>query len=224
MRPHGSWRSLGRGKRRCVRSSIASAASWSGTSPRSGSLDEREDVLRLIEFCSDPSCRIPRLEAESRGRGARGRGLAGSVWATAKPLWLVDVQVDEDSPRLETAAKEGFRAALAVPIFLGGEVFGVMEFFSRGSRPPDEDILEMTTAIGRQIGQFIESRSAEEAPSQPRGACTCPGCRPGGHVRVGHPHRRRDLVGVGGAPLRFAARRLRRQVRELEAGRPPRRS
>jgi PAS domain S-box-containing protein len=125
---------------------------------------EQEDVLRLSEFCFDPSCKIPQFEAQSHSRGfARGVGLPGRVWATAQPAWLVDVQDDEDFPRIAAAAKEGLRGALAVPILLGGEVFGVMEFFSRGSRPPDEDILEMTTAIGRQIGQFIERRQAEEA-------------------------------------------------------------
>ena len=68
--------------------------------------------------------------------------------------------------------REGCQGVLAVPVLLGGEVFGVMEFFSRGIRPPDEDLLEMTTAIGRQIGQFIEKRSAEEAARAHAGAGT----------------------------------------------------
>src|SRR5262249_1061700 len=60
------------------------------------------------------------------------------------------------------------RGALAVPILLGGDVFGVMEFFSRESRPPDNGLLEMAAAIGRQIGQFVERRAAEEALASSR--------------------------------------------------------
>jgi PAS domain S-box-containing protein len=130
---------------------------------------EQEDELRLVEFCSDPSCRIPRFEEETRGGGLeRGEGLPGRVWATAQPAWLVDIREDEGSPRIAAAVEEGLRGALAVPVLLGGEVFGVMEFLGRGNRQPDEDVLEMTTAIGRQIGQFIERRSAEEALARSR--------------------------------------------------------
>src|SRR5262249_10112022 len=66
------------------------------------------------------------------------------------------------------AAESGLSSAFAVPILIRGEVFGVMEFFSRGSRPPDEDLLEMTAAIGHQIGQFIERKAAEAALSKNR--------------------------------------------------------
>jgi GAF domain-containing protein len=126
--------------------------------------EENEGVLRLIEVCSDPSFRMPEQGAESRGRRcARGVGLAGSVWAAAKPLWMEDVPDENRSLQRKAASRQGCQGVLAVPVLLGGEVFGVMEFFSREIRPPDDDLLEMTTAIGRQIGQFLEKRSAEEA-------------------------------------------------------------
>src|SRR4029077_5183747 len=40
---------------------------------------------------------------------------------------------------------------------------GVMEFFSREVRPPDDELLETMTALGHQVGQFIERRRAEAA-------------------------------------------------------------
>ena len=147
----------------CVRAELEwdAAAFWVA--------EENEGVLRLIEVCSDPSFRMPEQGAESRGRRcARGVGLAGSVWAAAKPLWMQDVPDENRSSQMRAASREGCQGVLAVPVLLGGEVFGVMEFFSRGIRPPDDDLLEMTTAIGRQIGQFIEKRSAEEALSLSR--------------------------------------------------------
>ena len=36
-----------------------------------------------------------------------------------------------------------------------GECLGVLEFFSRASRSPDQGLLEMMTNLGSQIGQFI---------------------------------------------------------------------
>ena len=52
---------------------------------------------------------------------------------------------------------------LGFPILLRGEVLGVLEFFSREIRKPDNRLLEMLSAIGSQIGQFMERAGAEAA-------------------------------------------------------------
>jgi PAS domain S-box-containing protein len=131
--------------------------------------DEPNDFLRIIEFCSKASVRLPRFETEIRNRQiVRGVGLPGHVWATAEPAWHTNVPDDKSIPPPSASSHEGIRGALAVPILVGGEVFGVMEFFARGTRAPDQDLLEMTAAIGRQIGQFIERRSAEESLARNR--------------------------------------------------------
>ena len=142
----------------CVRAELEwhAAAFWVA--------EEKEGVLRLLDICSDPSLKMPEQGAGRRGqRCAHGEGLPGTVWVTANPVWLRDIPDENRSPRIATASRGGLAGVLGVPVLLDGEVYGVMEFFSRGRRPPDEDLLEMTTAIGRQIGQFIEKRSAEEA-------------------------------------------------------------
>jgi GAF domain-containing protein len=40
---------------------------------------------------------------------------------------------------------------------------GVIEFFSREIRQPDQELLATLATIGSQIGQFIERKRAEEA-------------------------------------------------------------
>jgi PAS domain S-box-containing protein len=55
------------------------------------------------------------------------------------------------------------RGAFAFPIRSGTAITGVIEFFSRTLREPDPDLLEMTAALGSQVGQFIERKRAEEA-------------------------------------------------------------
>ena len=47
-------------------------------------------------------------------------------------------------------------SGFAAPILVRGECLGVLEFYSREVRPPDDELLEMMTNLGSQIGQFIE--------------------------------------------------------------------
>ena len=57
--------------------------------------------------------------------------------------------------------REGLHAAFAFPVLFRQEVVGVLEFFSREIRPPDDPLLEMLATIGSQIGQFSEGQRAE---------------------------------------------------------------
>ena len=92
-----------------------------------------------------------------------GRGLPGQVAQSAKPAWIADVTQDPNFERTPIAAKVGLRGAIAFPILLSGETLGVMEFFSRTVRQPDEEQLATLSAITSQVGQFVERKCAEEA-------------------------------------------------------------
>ena len=91
-----------------------------------------------------------------------GAGLPGRVWALGEPQWIPDVTRDKNFPRAAFAAENGLHGAFGFPIRLNDEVLGVIEFFSREIRQPDGDLLAMFSAIGSQIGQFIERKLAEE--------------------------------------------------------------
>jgi signal transduction histidine kinase/CheY-like chemotaxis protein len=91
-----------------------------------------------------------------------GVGLPGRVWTSGKPAWVVDVVEDSNFPRAKIADADGLHGAFGVPILLEQQVIGVLEFFSREIRKPDEPLLEMMGALGSQIGQFIERKRAEE--------------------------------------------------------------
>jgi PAS domain S-box-containing protein len=123
-----------------------------------------EQVLRCAEVYHSPQGDAPRFEADSRERVLeRGIGLPGRVWATGEAVSIRDVVEDDSFLRAAMAEVEGLHGAVGFPITLNEEVMGVMEFFSHEARQPDEDMLQMMTAIGSQIGQFIERRRAEEA-------------------------------------------------------------
>ncbi len=93
----------------------------------------------------------------------RGTGLPGRVWASGKAVWVADVLLEPDFPRGGLAEKEGLHGAIAIPVFARGELWGVMEFFSRNISEPDDSMLETFVAIGRQIGHLIVRRAAETA-------------------------------------------------------------
>jgi PAS domain S-box-containing protein len=93
----------------------------------------------------------------------KGIGLPGRVLAGGEPAWIADVMDDANFPRAPTAALAGLHGALAFPIKLNGQVHGVLEFFSREIRRPDDDLLRMLSAIGSQIGQFIERKHIQQA-------------------------------------------------------------
>jgi PAS domain S-box-containing protein len=92
---------------------------------------------------------------------ASGEGLLGRVWTERTPVWLADLQSDPSHPRAPMAQAAGLHAAVAIPITLGNQFLGVLEFLSRDARPPDQALLEMMEGLGRQIGQFIQRKEAE---------------------------------------------------------------
>jgi two-component system, sensor histidine kinase and response regulator len=126
-------------------------------------LDKDEQVLRCVEIWHLPTVTAEEFVAATRARAfQQGIGLPGRVWANAESLWLEDIPNEQNFPRVPVALKAGLHCAFGFPILLGGEVLGVLEFFSRSIREPDKRLLAMLSAIGSQIGQFIERTEAEQ--------------------------------------------------------------
>ncbi|WMT78177.1 AAA family ATPase [Bradyrhizobium sp. Ash2021] len=127
-------------------------------------VDREAEVLRCVELWHKASIEVPEFERVSREfTFVPGLGLPGRVWSSLEPEYVRDVVSDENFPRGPIAEREGLHAAFGFPILLGGEVLGVIEFFSREIRQPDQELLNMLATIGSQIGQFIERKRAEEA-------------------------------------------------------------
>jgi two-component system, sensor histidine kinase and response regulator len=127
-------------------------------------VDQKTNVLRCVETWHMPSARVRKFDQGTHSRTfSPGIGLPGRVWAQAQPAWIEDVTRDANFPRASIAAHEGLHAAFGFPILLGAEVLGVLEFFSPHIQQPDRRLLEMMSAIGSQIGQFIERKEAEDA-------------------------------------------------------------
>lgn len=141
------------------------------------SVDRQANVLRCVKNWHgrviDPGEKIllssssesPFTEFEAIARHttlAQGICLPGRLWASGKPNWIVDLASDPNFQRQAIAAKEGLHSAFGFPILSGGEILGVFVFFSRQIQQPDQDLLNMMTAIGSQVGQFIERKQVEQ--------------------------------------------------------------
>jgi PAS domain S-box-containing protein len=96
---------------------------------------------------------------------AMGEEFPGHIWKLGRAVWRPNA--DEETsfvyPRAPIAARCGLRGSFGFPVLVRDEVVGVVEFFSRQIREPDKALLEMLSALGHQIGQFIRRKQAEEA-------------------------------------------------------------
>ena len=125
-------------------------------------VDRSGTSIRCLDTWHPPSVAVPEFDAVSRATTfERAVGLPGRVWRSGEPAWIEDVVRDSNFPRAAVAAREGLHGAFGFPIKLGGIVLGVLEFFSREIREPDQDLLELLATIGSQIGQFVERNRAE---------------------------------------------------------------
>jgi PAS domain S-box-containing protein len=126
-------------------------------------VDQDERVIRCQNIWHAPDVRSTQFDAVSRRTSFKlGEALPGRVWETGSPVWFGDVSRNTISKRSNLAASEGLLAAIAFPILLGGQTLGVIEFFSSKPQRPGSERLATLSAIGSQIGQFIERKRAEE--------------------------------------------------------------
>jgi len=100
------------------------------------------------------------LEVCRQSNFESGADLPGRVWAEASPVWLQEF--DPSFPRAAGASRQGFHSAVGFPIYLGSELFGVMEFASREILERDPDQLQTFAFIAGALGQLIERKRAEE--------------------------------------------------------------
>ena len=132
-------------------------------------------MLFRSEIWHKPSKEVPEFESASRERTfLAGVGLPGKVCLSRKPRYISDLVREANFQRTPVAARERLHAAFGFPILLGGEVLGVIEFFSREIRQPDQELLATLATIGSQIGQFIERKRAERSTASCAvGTCAC---------------------------------------------------
>jgi PAS domain S-box-containing protein len=126
-----------------------------------------ETRIRCVSTWLAPRAALGNFEAFRRPlEVVPGVGLPGTVWNSGKPEWIYDFAADERFPRAEAAGQSGLHTALAFPIVGSQGVRGVVEFFTTAKKKQDASLMAVTARLGRQIGQQVERRRAEEAVRQ----------------------------------------------------------
>jgi PAS domain S-box-containing protein len=122
-----------------------------------------ESPLRCVALWPGGDKNLAGFEAATRSiTFRRGAGLPGRIWKSGRTCWIDDLASDRNFPRAAVAAAAGLHAGCGFPIIVGGEVRGVVEFFSHEVRERDTASEELFASIGVQIGQIMERWHAGE--------------------------------------------------------------
>ena len=125
--------------------------------------------LRCVDLWHRPDADVPAFAAASRElRLAPGMGVPGRVWESGQPVWIADLTDADNFPRGHAALADGLRCAFAVPLWSAGDMLAVMEFFGREVEEPDDELIRQMTALGSQVGQFLQRLRAEARERQAR--------------------------------------------------------
>ncbi|NJP08999.1 MAG: response regulator [Leptolyngbyaceae cyanobacterium RU_5_1] len=126
-------------------------------------LNPNTEAIELVHSWHDPAQDFTHFAATTRKMTfAPEIGVVGQVWSTGEAVWIKDFSQESSFRRAEAAAEAGLHTAIACPIVCNEQTTGVMAFFSHQTHKPDRKLLEMMNTIGKQIGQFIQRKHAEQ--------------------------------------------------------------
>ena len=112
---------------------------------------------------SDPERFRTFMATTERTKFKPGEGLPGRIYASGKACWIEDVTCDNNFPRAKILTDIQVRGAFGFPVLNATEVVAVLEFFSPSIEKPDQTILELVEAVGKQLGYVMERKRIEKA-------------------------------------------------------------
>jgi len=115
-----------------------------------------------IWHADDEQAMAPFLAQTQRLTFSMTHTLPGRVLRDKTAHLVPDIFNEPEFIRREQAIACGLRAGFAFPVISEGEVWGVLEFFSRTPFEEQPDLLGFAGHVGNQIGWVVERRRAEE--------------------------------------------------------------
>jgi PAS domain S-box-containing protein len=103
-------------------------------------------------------------QAERRVRFGADEGKPGVAWTTRAPVVTADVATDPDFRPRDAAVAIGIATAIAFPAVGPDGPVAVLSFYSFEHRVPSAELVRTLTAIGRELGRFLNLRHAQLAP------------------------------------------------------------
>ncbi|HIK03722.1 MAG TPA: PAS domain S-box protein [Trichormus sp. M33_DOE_039] len=126
-------------------------------------VDPQANMMRYLSSWSVPEMNVADLMRTNQEiTFTSGVGLPGRIWKSGQPAWISNLAQDPNFPRAAIACNLRLHSVFGFPVSLGQEILGVIECFSNRYQEPDDDLLHLMSALGSQIGQFMERQQAEE--------------------------------------------------------------
>ena len=126
--------------------------------------DQAAGVLCFIECWGVRTAVIERFLEKSRGMVFRpGAGLAGRVYQSRQPLWILDSRRGAGVSPTALAPETGENGAFVFPVKADDKVIGVLAFSSSKIREPDDRMLKAVHSIGSQLGRFLQRQQVVDA-------------------------------------------------------------
>jgi serine phosphatase RsbU (regulator of sigma subunit) len=130
-------------------------------------LDRDAGVFRCTDLWHAPTFRVSDVERDGRQPSPIWeRSVPAGTWAQGRAAWTGAEALGSVFSGAVRAAEIGLDGAVAFPVHDGAELLGLLQFFGREIRQPDQELLDTMSSIGSHICQFIERRRAEQSLQQ----------------------------------------------------------
>ena len=91
-----------------------------------------------------------------------GEDLPGRAWSLKQALWIENLLLDTNFPRVLVASEIGLKAALVFPVIVDDEVLAVLEFLLERPCAEGKNLLNLISAVAIQLGNVIQRKRSEE--------------------------------------------------------------
>src|SRR5438067_977450 len=101
-----------------------------------------------------------RAFAQTR-RVSPATGLANQMLQGKSPMWAAFANPPETS-RAGGSGPQGTRATFAFPVFVGRNIFAVLEFFCDREDEPERELLDVIGMVCAELGRILQRKPAED--------------------------------------------------------------
>ncbi len=135
-------------------------------------VNEKQQHLEFSTAWGMPGKRAESLIQESVGLTLPSGGdLPGRAWKDGRTVWVADLNAVPATPRIQTALRQEMASGWAVPVRVGSQVLGVLEFYCRVKLREDREAMAAVEMAAASLGQMLarkqeQGRAAELSRQQ----------------------------------------------------------
>jgi PAS domain S-box-containing protein len=119
-------------------------------------VDSKQNQLEFFTAWGTQGHHAETLIQESLGLTLpRGTELPGRAWKEGRPIWIADLKSVPVSPRTQAALRQEMASGWAVPVRVGSNVLGVLEFYCHFNLREDREAMAAIESAATSLGQMM---------------------------------------------------------------------